>query len=204
MQEIRLNGYQAQTRTQMLRLGTKDSYGTEQLKIIPGPEWEGLTITATFTTPSGSTRVLMQEDGLIDVPQEATSQGLSSDNPGRIVFTGVGEDEQRITYDLLYLVTDHASIDGEDSHPTPSEFAQFVAQAKGDADRAVSSADTAAASQERAEQAAQRAEAAAERAESSGGGGSGTGLVDDDSGITYDAEWHIQNGYPVLILSERR
>lgn len=177
MQEIRLNGYRAQSCTQMLRLGTKDSYGTEKLKIIPGPEWKNLTITATFVTPSGSTRVLMQEDCLMDVPQEATSQGLSPDNPGKIVFTGVDEDEQRITYDLLYLVTDHASIDGEDSHPTPSEFAQFVNQVKSDAAAAAASEQAAAAfaqsagqsegqAAESARQAAQSMQAAAQSSDS--------------------------------------
>lgn len=37
----------------VLVLGTWDSYGTEQLLLRPGPEWEGLAIDATFhNTPS--------------------------------------------------------------------------------------------------------------------------------------------------------
>lgn len=39
--------------TGVLVLGTWDSYGTEQLLLRPGPEWEGLAIDATFhNTPS--------------------------------------------------------------------------------------------------------------------------------------------------------
>lgn len=164
MQEIRLIGYQAQSSPQMLRMGTKDSYGTEKLKLILGPEWEGLTITATFVTPNGSTRVLMQEDCLIDVPQEATSQALTPRNPGKIVFAGMDEDEQRITYDLLYLVTDHAPVEGEDSHPTPSEFAQFVAQVKDDAAAAAASELAAATSARSASQSEARAAESARQA----------------------------------------
>lgn len=38
----------------VLRLGTRDSYGTEQLQILPGEDWQGLVITATFVTPDSN------------------------------------------------------------------------------------------------------------------------------------------------------
>lgn len=128
----------------MLRLGTKNSYDTEHLQVLPGPGWEGLTITATFVTPAGSTRVLVPDDGLLTVPPEAMTTALSHRSPGRIVFTGVADGVQRVTANVLYLVTDHAPVEGEDSHPTPSEFAQFVAQVQQNANAAAQSATEAA------------------------------------------------------------
>ena len=81
MQEIKLNGYCAQTDGPLLRLGTWGSYGIEQLKILPGEGWEGLTITATFVTPQTSIRMAIGPDGLVQVPQEATAQPLSQSDP---------------------------------------------------------------------------------------------------------------------------
>ena len=54
--EIRLNQYSAvpADRTRRFSLGTKDSYGIEQLRIVPGEGCDGLTITATFhPSPEG-------------------------------------------------------------------------------------------------------------------------------------------------------
>lgn len=164
MQEIQLKGYQALIDTQVLRLGTKDSYGTERLKIVPGPQWEGLTITATFVTPMGRTRMVVQTDGCVDVPQEATAQVLTSQNPGKIVFAGVAEGIQRITSDLFYLVTDHSPVEGEATEPTPSEWEQFVSQVDDNADRAEDAAGMADASAIAAKAAAETAAQAAKDA----------------------------------------
>lgn len=166
-QKVCLIGYQGKISDQMLHLGTKDSYGTEQLQITLGPEWTGLTITATFVTPAGSTRVLVPQDGLLTVPPEAMATALSHRSPGRIVFAGVDDGVQRVTANVLYLVTDHAPVEGEDSHPTPSEFAQFVAQVKDDAAAAAASEQAAAASARSAGQSeAQAAESARQAAQS--------------------------------------
>lgn len=127
VQEIRLEDYiAAAPEKHYLVLGTKESYGIEELQIIPGPMWDGLTITATFVTSEKSIRVLVPEDGRIDVPQEATAQALSLDNPGTIVFTGTSSGVQRITCDLTYFVEDHAPTEGSDPEPTPSIWEQFV------------------------------------------------------------------------------
>ena len=122
----------------VLLLGTKDSYGNEQLQIIRSPEWEDLIITATFAagdTPLASP-VLVPEDGLIDVPAGATAERLPLEACGVITFCGVADGVQRISTSLPYLVSDHGPIKGTVPAPTPSEWEQFVAQVKSDADRA--------------------------------------------------------------------
>lgn len=109
-------------------LGTADSYGLEQLRITPGEGWEGLTITATFHTPSGDpVRVLVPEDGLLDVPPEATvSIGRSC--RGKIVFAGVADGVQRISCDLIYTVKLHAPVEGSESSATPELLDQVLAE----------------------------------------------------------------------------
>lgn len=130
--EIRLNQYSAvpADRTRRFSLGTKDSYGIEQLRIVPGEGWDGLTITATFHPPEGeAVQVLVPADGLIDVPPEATRSG--SELPlkyGKIVFAGVADGMQRISCNLPYTVMDHAPVDGAaSSGPSPSWYEQAAA-----------------------------------------------------------------------------
>lgn len=130
--EIRLNQYSAvpADRTRRFSLGSKDSYGIEQLRIVPGEGWDGLTITATFHPPEGeAVQVLVPADGLIDVPPEATRSG--SELPlkyGKIVFAGVADGMQRISCNLPYTVLDHAPVEGaESSGPSPSWYEQAVA-----------------------------------------------------------------------------
>ena len=130
--EIRLNQYSAvpANRTRRFSLGTKDSYGVEQLRIVPGEGWDGLTITATFHPPEGeAVQVLVPADGLIDVPPEATRSG--SELPlkyGKIVFAGVADGMQRISCNLPYTVLDHAPVEGaESSGPAPSWYEQAAA-----------------------------------------------------------------------------
>ena len=130
--DIRLNQYSAvpADRTRRFPLGTKDSYGIEQLRIVPGEGWDGLTITATFHPPEGeAVQVLVPADGLIDVPPEATRSG--SELPlkyGKIVFAGVADGMQRISCNLPYTVLDHAPVEGaESSGPAPSWYEQAAA-----------------------------------------------------------------------------
>lgn len=130
--EIRLNQYSAVPAdlTRRFSLGTKDSYGIEQLRIVPGEGWDGLMITATFHPPEGeAVQVLVPADGLIDVPPEATRSG--SELPiryGKIVFAGVADGVQRISCNLPYTVMDHAPVDGAaSSGPSPSWYEQAAA-----------------------------------------------------------------------------
>ena len=130
--EIRLNQYIAcpADRIRRFSLGTRGSYGVEQLRIVPGEGWDGLTITATFHPPEGeAVQVLVQADGLIDVPPEATRSG--SELPlkyGKIVFAGVADGVQRISCNLPYTVMEHAPVEGaESSGPAPSWYEQAAA-----------------------------------------------------------------------------
>lgn len=130
--EIRLNQYSAvpADRTRRFSLGTKDSYGIEQLRIVPGEGWDGLTITATFHPPEGeAVQVLVPADGLIDVPPEATRSGSElTIRYGKIVFAGVADGMQRISCNLPYTVLDHAPVEGaESSGPAPSWYEQAAA-----------------------------------------------------------------------------
>ena len=124
--EIKLDGYGAHTTLAgdrpIMLLGTAESYGIEMLHVVPGKSWEGLTVTATFNAPDGtSTDMLMSADGSITVPSEATAKSGS----GKIVFTGVSEGVQRISCDLEYFVVAHSAINGVQSGGTaPSWFEQ--------------------------------------------------------------------------------
>ena len=126
--EIKLDGYGAHTTLAedrpIMLLGTAESYGIETLHVVHGESWEGLTVTATFNAPDGtSTDMLMSADGSITVPSEATSKSGS----GKIVFTGVSEGVQRISCDLEYFVVAHSAINGVQSGGTaPSWFEQAV------------------------------------------------------------------------------
>lgn len=169
VQSITLSGYSAQTAAGgPLRLGTWDSYGIEQLQINPGPEWTGLTITATFVTPNSSTRVVVPASSLINVPPEATAQALTVGSPGVIVFSGVSDGVQRISTNAYYVVSNHAPVEGDAPAPTPGPWEQFVAQVQQNANAAAQSAAAAAESESNAsasEQAAQSSETAAAESE---------------------------------------
>lgn len=111
----------------VLVLGTWDSYGTEQLLLRPGPEWEGLAIDATFhNVPNDEgVTVLADTDGLVPVPPEACTQPSKY---ATITFRGVQDGVQRISCNLPYMVLDHAQVPGANSTATPSENAQALAQ----------------------------------------------------------------------------
>ena len=126
--EIKLDGYGAHTTLAedrpIMLLGTAESYGIEMLHVVSGKSWEGLTVTATFNASDGSsTDILMDTDGNVVVPSEATAKSGS----GRIVFTGVSNGIQRISCDLEYFVVAHSAINGVQSGGTaPSWFEQAV------------------------------------------------------------------------------
>lgn len=111
----------------VLVLGTWDSYGTEQLLLRPGPEWDGLAIDATFhNVPNDKgVTVLADTDGLVTVPPEAC---MRASKYATITFRGVQDGVQRISCNLPYVVLDHAQVPGANSTATPSENAQALAQ----------------------------------------------------------------------------
>lgn len=120
----------------VLVLGTWDSYGTEQLLLRAGPEWDGLAIDATFhNTPSDEgVTMLVDADGLVPVPPEACMQPSKY---ATITFRGVQDGVQRISCNLPYMVLDHAQVPGANSTATPSENAQALTQMQGLRDDAV-------------------------------------------------------------------
>ena len=111
----------------VLVLGTWDSYGTEQLLLRHGPEWEGLAIDATFhNVPNDEgVTVLADTDGLVPVPPDAC---IRPSRCATITFRGVQDGIQRISCNLPYMVLDHAQVPGANSTATPSENAQALAQ----------------------------------------------------------------------------
>ena len=148
----------------VLVLGTWDSYGTEQLLLRPGPEWEGLAIDATFhNVPNDEgVTVLADTDGLVTVPPEAC---MRASKYATITFRGVQDGVQRISCNLPYMVLDHAQVPGANSTATPSENAQALAQMQDLRDGAVDAKNQA----EAARDAAAKSAAAAKESETNAG-----------------------------------
>lgn len=144
----------------VLVLGTRDSYGTEQLLLRPGPEWEGLAIDATFhSLPNDEgVTVLADTDGLVPVPPEACKQPSKY---ATITFRGVQDGVQRISCSLPYMVLDHAQVPGANSTATPSENAQALAQMQTLRDGAVTAKARAEAARDDAAHSAELAQQAA-------------------------------------------
>ena len=148
----------------VLVLGTWDSYGTEQLLLRHGPEWEGLAIDATFhNTPSDEgVTVLADTDGLVTVPPEAC---MRASKYATITIRGVQDGVQRISCNLPYMVLDHAQVPGANSTATPSENAQALAQMQDLRDGAVDAKNQA----EAARDGAANSAAAAKESETNAG-----------------------------------
>ena len=144
----------------VLVLGTWDSYGTEQLLLRPGPEWDGLAIDATFhNAPNDEgVTVLADTDGLVTVPPEAC---MRASEYATITFRGVQDGVQRISCNLPYMVLDHAQVPGANSTATPSENAQALAQMQDLRDGAVDAKNQAEAARDDAARSAELAQQAA-------------------------------------------
>jgi hypothetical protein len=111
--------------TPCIELGTKDSYGTEKVRVIFGEGWSGLEALAVFHAPGGSaTKKTVGADGILEVPPEATADNAGR---GKIVFLGLADGLQRITVDLPYSIRDHSGIDGDNpGTPTPDVVQQIL------------------------------------------------------------------------------
>ena len=105
LHEVQLKGYSV--RPGNLSLGTVDSYGIEQLHVTLDDTWSGLAVTATFNPPEGEpVEIRVPENGLIDVPAEATA----NDGTGTIVYCGVANGAQRISKTQGYSVITHGNV----------------------------------------------------------------------------------------------
>lgn len=111
--------------TPCIELGTKDSYGTEKVRVIFGEGWSSLEALAVFHAPGGSaTKKTVGADGILEVPPEATADNAGR---GKIVFLGLADGVQRISVDLPYSIRDHADIDGDNpGTPTPDVVQQIL------------------------------------------------------------------------------
>lgn len=141
--DIYLNGYKAVTFESPLRLGTYDSYGNERIRVLCSPEWDGLTIVATFKAAS-AVEVLVDADGMLDVPPEATATQQAAAGRCALTFVGTGEGRQTISCTTYYLVQDHATVGNVTPDPTPDKWQQFVDQVAADRAGAVAAAKEAA------------------------------------------------------------
>ena len=150
----------------VLVLGTWDSYGTEQLLLRHGPEWEGLAIDATFhNVPNDEgVTVLADTDGLVTVPPEAC---MRASKYATITIRGMQDGVQRISCNLPYMVLDHAQVPGANSTATPSENAQALTQMQDLRDGAVDAKNQAAAARDDAANSATAAAASENAAASS-------------------------------------
>jgi hypothetical protein len=141
LHEVQLKGYSV--RPGNLSLGTFDSYGIEQLHVTLDDTWSGLAVTATFNPPEGEpVEIRVPENGLIDVPAEATANA----GTGTVVYCGVANGVQRITKTQGYNVFTHGNV-GTTVPFNPSEsLATQVLQAALNAEKNSAEAKTAAAS----------------------------------------------------------
>lgn len=87
-------------------LGTVDSYGQEWLHITADENWDGMSIVVTFFNKAG-TDVLMDANGMVKVPPEATLYATNANNKGKMIFTGTAPDMRRITRNMSFTVADH-------------------------------------------------------------------------------------------------
>ena len=124
LHEVQLKGYNV--RPGNLSLGTFGSYGIEQLHVTLDDTWSGLAVTATFNPPKGEPReIRLPENGLIDVPAEATA----NEGTGTIVYCGVANGVQRITKTQGYNVITRGPVGGTEPFKPSESLATQVLQA---------------------------------------------------------------------------
>lgn len=124
LHEVQLKGYSV--RPGNLSLGTFGSYGIEQLHVTLDDTWSGLAVTATFNQPNGEPReIRLPENGLIDVPAEATA----NEGTGTIVYCGVANGVQRITKTQGYNVITRGPVGRTEPFKPSESLATQVLQA---------------------------------------------------------------------------
>lgn len=139
LHEVQLKGYSV--RPGNLSLGTFDSYGIEQLHVTLDDTWSGLAVTATFNPPKGEpVEIRVPENGLIDVPAEATA----NEGTGSIVYCGVANGVQLITKTQGYNVITHANVGGTAPFNPSESLATQVLQAALNAEKNSAEAKSAA------------------------------------------------------------
>ena len=139
LHEVQLKGYSV--RPGNLSLGTFGSYGIERLHVTLDDTWSGLAVTATFNPPKGEPReIRVPENGLIDVPAEATA----NEGTGTIVYCGVANGVQRITKTQGYDVITRGNVGGTAPFKPSESLATQVLQAALNAEKNSAEAKSAA------------------------------------------------------------
>lgn len=139
LHEVQLKGYSV--RPGNLSLGTFGSYGIEQLHVTLDDTWSGLAVTATFNPPEGEpVERRVPENGLIDVPAEATA----NEGTGTIVYCGVANGVQRITKTQGYNVITRGPVGGTAPFKPSESLATQVLQAALNAEKNSAEAKSAA------------------------------------------------------------
>lgn len=139
LHEVQLKGYSV--RPGNLSLGTFGSYGIERLHVTLDDTWSGLAVTATFNPPKGEPReIRLPENGLIDVPAEATA----NEGTGTIVYCGVANGVQRITKTQGYNVITRGPVGGTEPFKPSESLATQVLQAALNAEKNSAEAKSAA------------------------------------------------------------
>lgn len=186
LHEVQLKGYSV--RPGNLSLGTFDSYGIEQLHVTLDDTWSGLAVTATFNPPEGEpVEIRVPENGLIDVPAEATANA----GTGTVVYCGVANGVQRITKTQGYNVFTHGNV-GTTVPFNPSEsLATQVLQAALNAEKNSAEAKTAAAS---AVIAAANSAAAAKSSENAAANSAAAAKVSENAAATSEDNAKISAG----------
>jgi hypothetical protein len=130
LHEVQLKGYSV--RPGNLSLGTFGSYGIEQLHVTLDDTWSELAVTATFNPPKGEpVEIRVPENGLIDVPAEATA----NEGTGTIVYCGVANGVQRITKTQGYNVITRGPVGGTEPFKPSESLATQVLQAAVNAEK---------------------------------------------------------------------
>lgn len=139
LHEVQLKGYSV--RPGNLSLGTFGSFGIEQLHVTLDDTWSGLAVTATFNPPKGEpVEIRVPENGLIDVPAEATA----NEGTGTIVYCGVANVVQRITKTQGYNVITRGNVGGTAPFKPSETLATQVLQAALNAEKNSAEAKSAA------------------------------------------------------------
>ena len=111
-----------------LTLGTSESYGVEQIATAVGEGWAGLDLIAVWHPPKAAdpVRVLVPQDGVVDVPPEATAAAGS----GVLVIVGMADGVQMASCNIAYNVIMQAGTTGKPADtPTPDLVQQVVSAA---------------------------------------------------------------------------
>lgn len=131
MHIIQLKGYEALTQdSKPLEFGTWGSYGIEELQLKLDEEWQGLSITVTFTVGRKSLEIKVPEDKIIKVPWEITQKPLDLRNAGSIVFKGTSENLRRFSTNVSFVVKERGPSWGETPPPTPDIWEQYYRELK--------------------------------------------------------------------------